>query len=280
MNLELYVSPLGQDIWNGFHPDPASSRLDGPIRTVQEGLLRIRRLRQQNRAMGRVTLTLRGGIYRLHEPLCLSPQDSHLLIQAFPGEMPLLSGGTKISSFQESSLRGQRCWIANLDRAMEFIPHPRSLFVNGQHRPRAALPKHDWLRIAGVPDVGENFDLFDGSSRFQVAPGDFHSGWRNPEDIEALISHLWTEERMPFAQWDESTQIFRSSSSSIFTLKNLGWMDSHPYAKYRWENVFEALAEPGEWYLDRKQRTLYYLPLDSEFLSNTEVLLPHLFVRS
>jgi len=32
------------------------------------------------------------------------------------------------------------------------------------------------------------------------------------------------------------------------------------YALYYLENVFEALSEPGEWYVDTTQARIYYMP--------------------
>jgi hypothetical protein len=42
------------------------------------------------------------------------------------------------------------------------------------------------------------------------------------------------------------------------------------------ENAFELLDEPGEWYLDRKARTVYYFPRPGEDLRRAEVIVPAL----
>ena len=45
-------------------------------------------------------------------------------------------------------------------------------------------------------------------------------------------------------------------------------------ADYYLDNVFEGLSDPGEWYLDRKEGRLYYLPCKGETPEKTEVIAP------
>ena len=52
--------------------------------------------------------------------------------------------------------------------------------------------------------------------------------------------------------------------------------ESNLNARYYVENVFEDLAEGGQWYLDRPSGTLYYLPLGTERPENTQVIAPRL----
>ena len=42
------------------------------------------------------------------------------------------------------------------------------------------------------------------------------------------------------------------------------------------ENVFEALDTPGQWYLDRPQGMLYYLPRPGEEMRSAEIIAPRL----
>jgi hypothetical protein len=48
------------------------------------------------------------------------------------------------------------------------------------------------------------------------------------------------------------------------------------FARYRVENVFEALDAPGEWYLDRPAGQLYYIPLPGEDPNDTVIVAPRL----
>ncbi len=44
--------------------------------------------------------------------------------------------------------------------------------------------------------------------------------------------------------------------------------------RYRLDNFFEALDQPGEWYLDRKTGVLSYWPLPGEDMTKAEVIAP------
>ena len=137
----------------------------------------------------------------------------------------------------------------------------RSLFVNGQRRQRARLPKQGFYWMQNVPGTTWSSALFDGKqhlpvrSRRHQAPGATWPMWTS------VAFHYWVEERMPIASFDAATNTVVSSRTSIFALKD---DVAERYARYIVENVFEALSEPGEWYLDRATGKLYYVPLPGE----------------
>lgn len=275
--MEFHVATCGNNNWNGLAPEPNPAGTDGPLASLNQALRLIRQLRRQNLLHGTATVTVHAGTYTELGPIAITPEDSDLRIRAAAGERVVFSGGTSVDTWEVTTLNDRPCWIADVDNILEFTPDPRSLYVNDQPRPRSRWPKTDWLTIEAVPDLKEaDFKLFDGSGRFIVREGDFNTAWRNPSDIMAVASHLWTEERLPVAAYNPETREVRSSRYSIFTLRNKEWMDKEPFARYFWENVFEALSEPGEWYLDRKTRKLYYLPKEGESPETTSVVMPHL----
>ena len=100
--------------------------------------------------------------------------------------------------------------------------------------------------------------------------GDFFPT-RNLNDVLAHVFHYWSDEQMPVKSFDPETRLLVSSIGSCYTLHEDTKKD---YARYRLENVFEGLTEPGDWYLDRAARTLYYLPCDGETLGNTALTAP------
>jgi hypothetical protein len=102
--------------------------------------------------------------------------------------------------------------------------------------------------------------------------------WRNLDDVDVVVLHYWIEERLPVASVDPDTRLVTTSRASTFSLvDDVG----DRYARYYLDNVFEALSEPGEWYLDRTEGTLYYLPREGETPAGTEVVAPRTtqFVR-
>jgi hypothetical protein len=97
--------------------------------------------------------------------------------------------------------------------------------------------------------------------------------WENLTDADVVAVHYWNEERMPIASFDPATREVRCTRRSVWPLKD----DAAPrYARYWVENVKEALTEPGQWYLDRREGRLYYLPLPGEDLATADVVAPRL----
>ena len=95
--------------------------------------------------------------------------------------------------------------------------------------------------------------------------------FHNLTDAEIHLYHFWIDEHMPIASFDEETREVISTHHSIFTMKD----DVEPrYSKYRVENILEGLCEPGDWYLDRSEGKLYYLPEADEEIGVTELIAP------
>ena len=87
-NDNVYVDPSRGD-------DNGPGTLASPLKTIRAALAfsrRLRSLRSDSR-----TIVLRGGRYHLEEPLRLDSRDSYLTIQAYKGEIPILSGGDPLS---------------------------------------------------------------------------------------------------------------------------------------------------------------------------------------
>ncbi|MEO1236272.1 MAG: right-handed parallel beta-helix repeat-containing protein [Planctomycetota bacterium] len=268
----FYVSPAGSDRWHGHLAEPAADGCDGPLATIREAVARVRHAREQRHLAGEATIRVAAGRYTMARPLEFGPEAHGIRVIAEPGAV--LDGSVPITGWATEPINGRPCWVADVGPLLLATPGtPRSLFVDDERRPCSRFPKAGWLTIADVPDAPPDFELADGSSRFVVGEGDFDPAWRNPTDIEAIVNHLWTEERMPVAAYDPASRRVTSSRRSIFTLRNKGWMGETPCAKYFWENVFEAMSEPGEWYLDRVAQRLYYLPKPGETADATQVRL-------
>ena len=269
---ELYVSPLGNDAWSGTLPDPAGDMSDGPLATLQAACDRIS---APFPSAGReATIWLRAGRYAIAEPLKLGPEHSGLRLFACPGEEVVIDGGRRIVHWRKTTVCNRPAWVADIPESAGREWHIRSLYVNGERRRRPRLPKqgHYWMEdVPGIdPTVHFGQQLFNGSGRFRYAEGDIRS-WRNLSDVDIVVNHMWIDERMPVASVDEQARIVQSTHKSVFVLKD-DFADR--FAQYYVENVYEALSEPGEWYFDRSERQLIYLPFEHERPDETVVVAP------
>lgn len=273
----LYVSLHGRDDWSGTLADPRADAADGPLRTVAAARDRLR----ANRA-GAVPIParvwIRAGVHYLDETLEFTHLDSGtpedpVVYAAFPGEAVVLSGGCRITGWRPQLHAGQDCWTADLPEVAAGRWYFTQLFVGGQRRPRPRLPKAGWYRFARLPDGAERrVEWMHGPDRVHYQPGQFSARWRHRDDIKVMALQLWFEAHHRLAEVDEERQLV------VFRAPSLGSLEDErgEMARFCVENVYEALDTPGEWYLDRAQGQLSYLPLPGEDPDYLEVIAPRL----
>ena len=252
----LYVAPNGDD--------KAKGTIDAPFKTLQAALKCVETL-GESCWDGEITVCLRGGVYPIDKTVSISVT-APVTVRSFDGEQAIFDGGRVISGFEEGALNGLRCWTARLEDGEYF----NSLFVNGARRTRAFLPKKDYYYIEDVPGQPLDLPFNVPGDRFIVKEGDFKPT-RNLRDVQVHVFHYWSDELMPVLSYDPETRLLISDHPSHYTLHD---DRKKHYAKYRIENLFEGLTEPGDWYIDRAEKTLYYLPMDGETIENTEVVAP------
>lgn len=147
----LYVSPTGNDANPGTKARP--------LATVGRAL-----------ALKGKQVSLRGGFYSLTEPLVLGKAHSGLELVAEKSEVPVLSGGVKVSGWKEIALgRWQVRWETPVEQ----------LYVGSERRYRPTLPKSGYYTAAGDTAPGER-----GYQALVHKPGDVNPGWSSLTEIE------------------------------------------------------------------------------------------------
>jgi parallel beta-helix repeat protein len=259
----FYVSPEGDDSWSGRLDKPNPAHNDGPFRSPARARDAVRQIK--GHSTGPLTVSIHGGVYQLSEPLVFGPQDSGstdapVVYAAYPGEVPVLSGGRPITGWKQ----GQGgLWSAPVPEAKEGKWYFHELFVNGQRRVRAR-----------TPNVGSYFNVDGQMSRDQNAGFRFHGNEIRQEhsqqgDVEVVGLNKWQSYRLTVRQVDEG------SHSVTFGAKL--WPTYEEENSRFWiENSLDALDAPGEWYLSRGEGVVYYRPLAGEDPNRVEVIAPAL----
>lgn len=259
MKADFYVAPGGSDTNPG---------------TVRKPFATLARARDAARAAKKdglrkdIVVQIRGGTYRLTEPLAFGPEDSgaekhSITYAAAPGEKPVLSGGRPITGWKKG--RGHR-WTVVIPEVKTGKWHFRQLFVNGRRATLARSPNDGFFRVVKAgPDKRTSFTF---------RPGDLKA-FRNLGEVEILFLHDWCTSRVRVKEVDEATH-------TVTLADPIGCAGSDFYAitgfeatpRYAVENAEELLDAPGEWYLDRQTGTLNYWPLDGEALAIADVVAP------
>lgn len=283
---EFWVSPDGSDT------APGNRR--HPFRTLERARDAVRAVNGRQDAGTDVVVHLKGGTYRLERPLVLDSRDSgrnggSVVYRAVRGERPVLCGSVPVRewSLYDADLGIYRAYAGQRDS--------RQLYVNGRRATRARTEPYPagfrplFLEILGVP--------FPGGIEFiptELNPERWRNpaAWSNPRDIEAVIVTQWKMMRVPLDSVtpypDFQDPIDPALETGLLLMQEPGWTNANIYLDSvtlqpgiwsfwqvtRFENAYEFLDEPGEWYLDRAAGWLYYIPLPGEDMETAEVELP------
>ncbi|MBM3335322.1 right-handed parallel beta-helix repeat-containing protein [Candidatus Sumerlaeota bacterium] len=265
---DFFVATNGKDSWSGRLPAPNAARNDGPFASIARARDAIRDLKKRQGGLkGDVTALIRGGIYRLDEPIAFNAEDSgteqySITYAAYPGEKPTLSGGRVIGPWRRSA---GNLWTTEIPDVKSGRWHFRQIFVGGQRRVRARAPQEGFYRIVRYEK--------DDRMQFTFRAGDFKN-WNNLADVEMVTFYDWEIARAHIASVDEKTSTVRFQYPVGRSPHYFGRFD--PHQRYYVENALELLDAPGEWHLDRHTGTLTYWPMKGERLGRVEVVAPRL----
>jgi hypothetical protein len=142
----FYIATDGNDSYSGILPEPNADLTDGPFATIERSQQAIRQLKQKQDGLLQqpVTVKIRQGTYYLKKSLIFTPEDSGtksapITYQAYKEEKPILSGGKKISNWQQR----EHLWVAKLDDVTQGKWNFRLLRVGDDWAIRARYPNFD-----------------------------------------------------------------------------------------------------------------------------------------
>jgi len=261
---EIHVALTGDDTGPGT--------VERPLATLRQAVM----ARRAVDAGEPVTIVLHDGIHHLTEPLVFGATDggtepAPVVVTARPGVRPVVSGGRRLKGW---SVRDGR-WVLTIPEVRSGAWNFIDLFVDGQRRPRARLPKSGWFKVAGeLPPSGRGQGVDFGTpqvgdDQFRFHPGDIRGDWHALGDVEVLVSHMWRLHRLRIAEVAGDQVRFTGATGAGHIS---GKMPAG--ASYVVENVREALSEPGEWYLDRASGELTYVPKPGEDPERSLVVAP------
>jgi hypothetical protein len=266
-NADFYIAPNGND--------RAPGTLERPFATVARAQEAVRELRSAQPDRQRpLVVMLRGGMYPLRKPLAFLPADSGTpqsptVFAAYPGEKPMISGGVRITGWQKGA---DGRWTVSLPAVKRGDWSFMQLWVDGERRYRPRFPEDGYYRIdkplpasSGVKDAAPD--------RFKYPQGSFDPKWTNLGEIEVLVFHAWTMDRLPVKSIDEAR---RAVTFTGPTLSNNWFFDLRGGRRFIIENARAAFTRPGTWFLDKAAGTLSYIPLPGEDMTKAEVIAPRL----
>jgi len=264
--LAIYVAPDGDDANPGT--------LVQPLRTLARARDVVRTL---NTAMtADITVYLHGGTYQQASTLTLGNADSgtggfYVKYMAFPGERPLITGGQPIKGWSRADAG------SDLYSASAGTTPFRQLYVNGSKAIRARSPNlgsdggANYYRLSGYDTTAHNVQL----------ASSYVADWKNLTKVELHLFTAWSDNTLRIASISTTGGTayvkFQSTEDAILFVRpnpKLDQMGTGPARAFYFENAFEMLDQPGEWYLDETSSTVYYKPRPGEDMATATVIAP------
>lgn len=143
----------------------------------------------------------RRDVFPFGAPVTLKPEDSNLKLVAYPKELPVISGGRRLTGWKEVTVAGKKLWATEIPEAREGKWFFRELWVNGERRVRARHPNKGYLSIESLPDKAA--DWTKGHTRFKFHGADLKA-WPSVTNAEVVAMTRWVESRLPVTSVDEA----------------------------------------------------------------------------
>ena len=211
-------------------------------------------------------VVLHGGEYRIDAPVLVDSVKGSLTICAAKGETPILDGSVAIRGWQKSD-DGSGVWKVRLngfDLGIAVGSENRfDLYCNGRLQTLARWPNNDFSYIGpalGVTPTPENWANYVGSYEGLLS-------FAGKEAVARLSK--WAEEPDGwmlgywFWDWYESYQRINAIDAVAETVKLEGPDSEYGYredARFYALNMLCELDAESEFYLDRRDSTLYWYP--------------------
>ncbi|MFA9187237.1 L-rhamnose mutarotase [Flavobacterium magnesitis] len=272
------------DIWvatNG--KDTNEGTKTSPLATVHMALRKARELRRLKDASikGGIHIIIKDGTYYFDEPLFVRPEDSGTadsptIIEADANAKPIFNGGIEIKNWKKTTtsingLKKGTVWVADAPEIAGELINYRQLWVNDVKAVRAKSTAGTTMeRILSWDKETETcwIPFKDKSIKFE--PG-----------MEMFIVQWWAIANLRI----KNIEVKKDSARLSFEKPESRVQSEHPWpapwisknngnSAFFLNNGMSMLNEAGEWYLDRKNRKIYYIPRAGENMASAKVTVP------
>ena len=211
-------------------------------------------------------ISIAPGVYPVTETLTLGKDDSQV---TWTGSNATFIAGKPITGWQKSA---GGLWKATLpDKAWKF----EQLWINGRRATLARSPNKGFYHIteavgAGVfPDLKENMNF----NAFSIAQEQYKVLKNIPlaerDNVLLTVTHAWAVAQCRIKDMNDEVLAIRIKGRSRYP-----FVEFEPDQRWWVENFRAALDAPGEWFLDRAQGEVLYLPLPGEDMTKAKVIAP------
>ncbi len=252
---DLIVSPDGND------SNPGTEKL--PLQTLAGAKEKLKTLDKNDET---VTVWFKAGSYLFDEAVLFDANDlTNVTFRNMPGEDVVFTGSVEITDWTDGEINGIKALVADVDTDSVYF---RSLFKGETRLPVSTWPKEGSFQAVKALDsdaLQAGNEYFKLHCAFYVNTDEIMN-FANFTDVNVRIMHKWCDDILPLRTIDTATGRIELAKAAAMTI-NTG--DNYVY-----ENVRETVSLPGEWYLDRSEGKLYYIPCEGETAENLVLSAP------
>ena len=247
----IYASPTGSE--------KGSGTLDAPL-SLQGAKEYLKQFKGTNKT---ATVYLLGGTYVFSEMLSYTADDmANVTYKAYNNQLVEFSGAKPIKGFTQTQVNGVNAFVKQLDASKEDW-YFKSLFSDSNTLSVTRFPEEGYFTVkATAPEddicTNENtpWEYTLGQKSFYFNKEDIPFDFKNPTEVNVRILHYWHDELAHITALDRENGKVSMSRPSAMLIRDID--------RFYFENVFEALDTPGEYYVDKAGGKLYYVPFENE----------------
>lgn len=220
-------------------------------------------------------IRLAPGLYRLTAPLEITQSPSRpVVIEGDAADIPVISGAMAIKDW---TVQPDGTWTAEVPEVKQYGAVFDQLYFDGHLATRARTPDTGWYMVGGCRETvhaGQPAKTANYATQCIAVKPEYLEGLKGMTpaeltDVVVMFYHKWdnTRKYIAFAQPDSG--YFYTAGEAM---KPWNSIDSN--SRFILENYRGALTAPGEWYLDKTEGRLYYIPLPGEKPESTVAYAP------
>lgn len=260
--------------------DSSPGTLTRPFASLYQAQMKVRALVKEG-LDSNIMVVVRGGMYKLAEPLVFGPEDSgtddhSITYTAYPRERVVISGGETVTGW--TRLRAN-LWAADIDPGDGF----QQFYVNDRRAIRARTPNTNaatprWhvasAKYEMPPDKGLPTALSIALSEGRILK------WSSIEDVQVVIFKDWATFRKQVESVDPSRRRAELKGPFVRPPTGPGKHNSlyTPERQKLYTCYFEGspdmLDMPGEWAINRQESRLEYSPRTGESIDDLVAVRP------
>ena len=265
----FFVAPDGSDSGDGT--------IEAPFATLEKARDEVRKINGD--MTGDIVVYLRGGDYRLTQPVEFDTRDSgtggfNVRYEAYDKEVPVINGAQQVTGWTKYN---DKLWSAPLDRDIKL----RNLYVNdrranmGSVQVQAKGGYGDYYVTAGQGDwawdSGKKSDgiVYDAGSMPRITS--------NFDDLEVVNGTTWNENIVCSRdiKYDGGSMILLMQQPYGAIAQTPGWGAGFSTGgTHTIYNAFSFVDSEGEFFFDKTQKVLYYYPRSGEDMTSADVEAP------